>query len=441
MKNLTTRRAMIISLALVFAFLFVLNCFTPYQADDFAYHFRFDNSAPLTGIADIVPSMAAHAEILNGRLAAHSLVQLFELLPKPVFNFVNAGMFTLLIWLMACLSGFGARPRPAVYLVTFCAVFVLMPAFGEVCLWLDGSINYLWAVVLNLLFLFPYFRLFWEGDVLHGAAAKLAFIVFAFICGAFQETMSSASFMLAVVFMLLTRFYEKRRTGWAYIAGAISSFAGLLFMATRPAETGVKSSAGSLVNFFGSFVNMMEYFRFFALLIAVFIIAFVLCLAKRAETKKLILAGVFFLGFLAANGVMVLARIYPERCASPAAVFLIIADVMLLFELARGGSCVLALRCMAALLCAVTIYCGVLGSADIVSTFAQFKANEAAIIAARDAGEAEVLLPGLYGATKYSVAHDMEFPSSINWVNGYLARYYGVQHIIGYDYYTQFFAK
>lgn len=277
--------------------------------------------------------------------------------------------------------------------------------------------------------------------MLHGAAAKLAFIVFAFICGAFQESMSSASFMLAVVFMLLTRFYEKRRTGWAYIAGAISSFAGLLFMATCPAETGVKSSAGSLVNFFGSFVNMMEYFRFFALLIAVFIIAFVLCLAKRAEAKKLILAGVFFLGFLAANGVMVLARIYPERCASPAAVFLIIADVMLLFELARGGSCVLALRCMAALLCAVTIYCGVLGSADVVSTFAQFKANEAAIIAARDAGEAEVLLPGLYGATKYSVAHDMEFPSSIDWVNGYLARYYGVQHIIGYDYYTQFFAK
>ena len=89
----------------------------------------------------------------------------------------------------------------------------------------------------------------------------------------------------------------------------------------------------------------------------------------------------------------------------------------------------------------MTIYCGVLGSADIVSTFAQFKANEAAIIAARDAGEAEVLLPGLYGATKYSVAHDMEFPSSIDWVNGYLARYYGVQHIIGYDYYTQFFAK
>ena len=116
----------------------MLNCFTPYQADDFAYHFRFDNSAPLTGIADIVPSMAAHAEILNGRLAAHSLVQLFELLPKPVFNFVNAGMFTLLIWLMACSLAFGARPRPAVYLVTFCAVFVLMPPSARSACGLTG---------------------------------------------------------------------------------------------------------------------------------------------------------------------------------------------------------------------------------------------------------------------------------------------------------------
>ena len=98
MKNLTTRRAMIISLALVFAFLFVLNCFTPYQADDFAYHFRFDNSAPLTGIADIVPSMAAHAEILNGaspRTALSSFLSFFpsrcSILSTPVCSRCSSG--------------------------------------------------------------------------------------------------------------------------------------------------------------------------------------------------------------------------------------------------------------------------------------------------------------------------------------------------------------
>lgn len=441
MKLLSSRKAVVIVSALIFAFLFILNCFTPYQADDFVYHFRFDNSEPLTHIADIIPSMAAHARLLNGRLAAHSLVQLFELLPKPVFNFVNAGMFMLLILLMERYA-FGSKAASGALpiLLTFCAVFVFMPAFGEVCLWLDGSINYLWAIVFNLLFIFPYFRLYCSGEQLAGLPGKLAFIVFAFICGAFQETMSSASFLLVVVFMLLTRFYAKRRVTWEYIAAAFFSFAGLLFMATRPAEIGVKSAASSLVNVFGSFVNMMQYFRFFALLIAVFIVSFVLCCARHTGKNLLIPASVFFLGFLCANGVMLLARIYPERCAAPAAVFIMLADGLLLAELARGGYR-LAMRCAAALLGAVFIYCAVLGFADIVSTYAQFKANESTLVEARVNGEAEVTLPMLYGATKYSVAHDMIFPSTIDWVNDYLARYYGVERIIGYDFYSQFFSQ
>ncbi len=439
MKFLSSRKAAVIVSALIFVFLFVLNCLTPYQADDFAYHFRFDNSEPLEHIADIIPSMAAHAQLLNGRLVVHSLVQLFELLPKPIFNIVNAGMFVLLILLIERFVFFSRTGSALHILLIFCAVFVFMPAFGEVCLWLDGSINYLWAIVFNLLFISPYFRLFISGEKFTALPAKLAFIVFAFVCGASQETMSSASFLLSVAFLFLTRFYAKRRVSWEYIAAAVFSFAGLIFMATRPAEIDVKSAAVSIVNLFVSFMNMMEYFRSFAPLIAVFIVSFVLCCARHADKKQLILASVFFLGFLCANGVMLLAKIYPERCAAPATIFILLADALLLTELARSGYA-LVMRCAATLLCTVCIYCAVLGSADILSTYAQFKTNESTIIEARNCGEAEVSLPMLYGATKYSVAHDMIFPSTIDWVNSYLARCYGVERIIGYDFYSQFFS-
>ena len=130
--------------------------------------------------------------------------------------------------------------------------------------------------------------------------------------------MSSASFLLSVVFLLLTRFYAKRRVTWEYIAAAVFSFAGLIFMATRPAEIDVKSAAVNIINLFISFVNMMKYFRSFAPLIAVFIVSFILCCARHADTKQLILASVFFLGFLCANSVMLLAKIYPERGSAPA---------------------------------------------------------------------------------------------------------------------------
>ena len=34
----------------------------------------------------------------------------------------------------------------------------------------------------------------------------------------------------------------------------------------------------------------------------------------------------------------------------------------------------------------------------------------------------------------------MIFPSPIDWVNECMCKYYGVEKIIGYDFYTEFFA-
>ncbi len=196
MKILSSRKALAVIITVIFFFMLACNFLTPYQADDFVYHFRFDNGAPVESVADIFPSLKAHAETLNGRLTAHFFVHLFELLPKPVFNIINTFVFIALIVLTA---GFicGKRPNAAALLLAFCGVLVFMPAFGEVVLWLDGSINYLWAIVLNLIFLLPYYRLFESGRSISAPFLKAGFVVLAFICGSFQETMSSAALALA----------------------------------------------------------------------------------------------------------------------------------------------------------------------------------------------------------------------------------------------------
>ena len=337
MKLLSSKRALSVVLVLIFLFMLMLNFITPYQADDFVYHFRFDNGEPVNSVADIFPSLAAHAQTLNGRLIAHFFVHLFELLPKAVFNIINAAVFVALLLLMThFVSCDLPRNRAIILLLGFFAVWVFTPAFGEVMLWLDGSINYLWAIVLNLLFLLPYTRLFMDGKGIKNPLVGLGLVLLAFVCGAFQETMSTASFLVALVFVLAVRFYEKRKVSIYYMLGVVASFAGLLFMALQPAESAVKSSSVSFVTLYHSFLNMMGYFKFFWLLIALFVVGFALCSFSKVSKKWLMLAGIFFLGFLCANGVMLLAKIYPARCAAPAAVFLLIADGLLLnwlFEL------------------------------------------------------------------------------------------------------------
>ena len=439
MKLLSSKRAQAVVLVLIFLFMLIINFITPYQADDFVYHFRFDNGERVESVADIFPSLSAHAQILNGRLIAHFFVHLFELLPKAVFNLINAAVFmALLLLICRFVSCDLPRNRAVILLLSFFAVWVFTPAFGEVALWLDGSINYLWAIVLNLLFILPYCQLFMDDKRIKNPLVGIGFILLAFVCGAFQETMSTASFLVTLVFVLAVRFYEKRKVGIYYVLGVAASFAGILFMALQPAESVVKSSSVSFVTFYHSFLNMMGYFKFFWLLIALFVVVFALCSFSKVSKKRLLLSGIFFLGFLCANGVMLLAKIYPARCAAPAAVFLLITDGLLLnwlSELKYKNAVV----CILLLLCVAAIFCGVLGTADIASTFAQFKANEAKIIQAAIDGTPELLLPELHGCTKYSVAYEMIFPSPIDWVNEYICNYYGVESIIGYDFYTDIF--
>lgn len=72
--------------AVVLAALFVLmlgcNLLTPYIADDFRYMFSFADWCRMEHLSQIIPSMAAHAQGMNGRLTAHSLVQVSMLFPR-----------------------------------------------------------------------------------------------------------------------------------------------------------------------------------------------------------------------------------------------------------------------------------------------------------------------------------------------------------------------
>lgn len=67
----------------------LLSFLTPMIADDYSYSFSFADYRRIESVGDIVESMAAHRETINGRIIAHSMVQLFLLLPKAVFNTVN----------------------------------------------------------------------------------------------------------------------------------------------------------------------------------------------------------------------------------------------------------------------------------------------------------------------------------------------------------------
>lgn len=94
-------------LMLIAGTMFLLNAHTPLQMDDYDYAFSWSTGKPLSGVADVLASQAAHYRLWGGRSVVHTLTQLFLYAGKGTFNVANTAMYVLLVLELYAL----VRPR------------------------------------------------------------------------------------------------------------------------------------------------------------------------------------------------------------------------------------------------------------------------------------------------------------------------------------------
>ena len=227
----------------IFLLMLLGNVLTPYVVDDWAYMHSFATGERLTRFGEIFPSMAAHAQTMNGRLFAHFWAQLFLLLPKAVFNIVNALVFTALIALLARLAQPEGERDNLILLMIFCAVWVFVPAFGQVFFWLDGACNYGWGCAVGLAFLMPYIR-FFDRDAKKKPLFWILWMLAGFYTGAYLENMAAGAIFLSALLLFGRRVLCRKKNGVLPWLPVLASVGGFIFMMTRPAE-GMKSGAES----------------------------------------------------------------------------------------------------------------------------------------------------------------------------------------------------
>ena len=429
-RNLS-RTAQKLPYLLVFLFLFVCNVLTKYMVDDFAYLYSFRTGQRIASVFDIFPSMAAHAQYMNGRLIPHFLVQLFTLPPAWVFDLVNAGMFILQIWTIVRVAGGGYTwKEPILCLFAFFTLWLYEPMFGQVNLWQDGAVNYLWSVVFGLGFLSLFARAYLHGE--EAPPKKKIYFLLAFAAGAYSETVSAAAIFMAAVLVLL-RAIEHQKAPEKYLISLICvAFLGYVSIYLAPAQWANKfaGSGGMLESFKGALRMYMD----FRILLVAFFVLFIYNLSVGASHRQLLLACTLLAGSLVANFMMTFASYYPSRSACGACVFLIAADAVLL-------SPMLSLKKQPLILSVTLLFLlsglGKLpeGTRDIYSTYRQMQANEALIAEKKAEGETDLLLPMVISSTKYSGLYNLRYLETLTpdtWPNDSMSRYYGVNSILGY---------
>ena len=426
--------------ALTFAVIFVLNRMTLMMVDDYRYSFSFvDASERMRHLSQLVPSMKAHYLRMNGRLLTHGIVQLILMkCPQVLFDVLNTCVFCLLIFLMYQFiwKRFNRRTNVFFLVTIIAAVWAFVPAFGEVCLWLDGSCNYLWAVTFCLLYLYP---LIVDEDNQGSLPFQIVYVLLGFVVGGISETATMGVIGAFVLHFIFDRLVAHRKTPWWKIVPVLTMLPWYIYMISSPGTHQNKLGQTSLLKgFVSAFEQYQEFFRWH-LIIWVVLAVLVIYLQRRWD---MVIRSFMWL-FLAVgmNFMHTFTVGYPYRSMAGVAAFTLIA-VGILFtamwdsrwkdgrqsERSRALKAGIISLCMIAMMTAFFKF--VPGVYDVYTSYLQMAENERVL---REAGETDdVAIPNVHPSTRYAAAFMLKYldpDNSATWPNYSMAYYYGVHSV------------
>ena len=421
--------------AAVFAAMLVLNCLTPYVADDYTFSFSYATGQRLTGLWDTLQSQWRHYFTWSGRFIIKTLAQWFTVLPKGVFNVLNAAVYVGLA-LVGQRLALGARRGwdPLVLALIFLSFWEIAPVFGQTNLWMCGSVNYLWATFFCMAALLPY-AFYLRRPFAPRRWLAPACLAAGLIAGWSSENTSAgllAVLVLCVGFLLLR---DKKAPLWAWLglAGALAGFC-LLIMApgNYMRHDTAADPRGPLTILAVRFLTALEQLTSGGgiWLLAAFAALFCLLALQKPKAEALFWPAALFVGGICANFARVLSPVYYPRSTHGVFTFLTFGCAACLAQL-NGAALRKALAAFAAGLCMVAAVHFVQAGYDIASFAAMRHVRQADILQRQAAGETRIVTYAIEPYTRWCAGFGLPDlrADTADWVCADTANYYGLESL------------
>ena len=223
MRNLTVNKKGLLILTTIFCFMLVLNTMKPLSSDDYFIAFVWPQGMGINGplsetarrvssFTDIFESLKAYYFVWGGRIPGQSLMTFFVWQGKEIFNVLNAFVFIVLIAEIYWLSHEGKVSvdfDPSYVFWIFFALWAFNISFKDSFLWLSGSCEYMWTLVILLAFLLPYVRNYYDREFLKkdNGFVSIGMFLLGIIAGDTRETV--ICWIIMILFFWLFRSYKE----------------------------------------------------------------------------------------------------------------------------------------------------------------------------------------------------------------------------------------
>lgn len=311
--------------------IFKLNIMTPLWSDDYLYSLLYNSSNPIKSISDLVESQYNHYLLWGGRTVGHTIVQLLLLTDPICADFINSLVYVFLI-ILVYIHSIGYFSFKYVYLLFFINMLLwfFIPSFGETILWITGSGNYLWCIVIILSFLLPY-RLYLNSKQKrkHFFIKVLIMFCFGILAGWTNENVGISLIIMILFFIILIKNKTNSIPLWT-VSGLIGCIIGFYLLISAP---GNFERAGSLTNItaFGIYFKFNIFnARMIDKIGLIYLLSFILLVLvvkfKLDDRYKLQIkvAFIYFVGCLCSFFSMIPSPSFPDRAMFGGVIFSII---------------------------------------------------------------------------------------------------------------------
>ncbi len=429
-KKTSNKNKIFLILTIIFIFMLILNFITPLIADDYSYAMMRDNT-PIQNIYDIIINQIGHYFNWGGRTVAHTIAQIFlALLGKNIFNIFNSLVYVLLIYLIYKLAKPKDEDRPILLLVIHLFLWFVLPVFGQTCLWLIGSCNYLWTTLIILIFLNFYKNIDFKKN-----SIKKIFLMFilGLIAGWTNENTSFGLLVITLGILISTKISNKKEELpiWT-ISGFIGSLIGFLILILAPGNflrndefANEYSIVATLIKRILDATKGITEYLFPLLLIVIILITILLYQKKKIKPIILLyLTGSFFTIYS-----MALSPTFPERAWFGVIIFMIIPIINLLYDILKLHKIfnfILTDLCIIFSIIFVTTY--IEAFQDILKLKITWDARIEYIEYQKDNNILDIEVGGFYTENKYNPNYQLADLSekSSDWPNADISDYFNI---------------
>ncbi|MBR3722864.1 MAG: hypothetical protein IKN12_08870 [Selenomonadaceae bacterium] len=225
------------SYAIIFIFfllMFALNSLMPLYRDDYLAGLLWGTNERIHNFNEAMLSLLLYYEIHGGRVVSFFIQFIAMLHDKFYFNLLNAVMFPAMVALLVMHAKRTTKVFDDYKLIFASGAFMWLGLshFGEVVIWLCGSVVYLWTGVFAALFLLPY-NLALKGEFFKYRAinASVMFVLGAIAACSVENLTVTTSLIAVAVCVYLAK---RKKCEFYLVAGALGSVLSSLIMLFAP---------------------------------------------------------------------------------------------------------------------------------------------------------------------------------------------------------------